>query len=220
MLANKMSYENDVVIVVPAYNEEATIGNVVIEFLKIAHVVVVDDASTDRTGTIAKELGANVVMNLVNSGYGETISAGISWARNNGYLYAVTADADGQHRSSDLVQAILYLNQGYGLVVGVRDYTQRWSEKIYSMMGERIWDLRDPLSGIKGYDLREVGELGAYNTYESIGTEIAIKLRKKRVPTYQFQIKVNKRTGASRFGDGIKVNIKILKSLLKGMVLN
>jgi UDP-N-acetylglucosamine---dolichyl-phosphate N-acetylglucosaminyltransferase len=90
------------IIVIPAYNEERTIAEVVRGATKFAdRVIVVDDGSRDETGPLAKQAGALVVRHAVNRGVGAAIGTGIEAAVRLDADAVVTMDADGQHRAED-----------------------------------------------------------------------------------------------------------------------
>ena len=90
-------------IVVPAYNEQATIGEVVRACCSLAAgVIVVDDGSADRTAAIAAERGATVLRNGRNLGKGASLWRGMQAALANGAERVVTLDGDGQHRPADI----------------------------------------------------------------------------------------------------------------------
>ena len=89
--------------IVPAYNEEKTIGPVVEGlFQQVDDVVVVDDGSLDRTAAVARAAGATVLVHAVNRGQGAALRTGIAYALQEGADTVVTFDADGQHRAADL----------------------------------------------------------------------------------------------------------------------
>ncbi len=90
-------------IVVPAYNEAATLGDV-IRALRAdwPWVVVIDDGSTDRTAAIGEAAGAEVVSHTVNRGQGAALQTGFRYGLDRGARQLVTFDADGQHSSADL----------------------------------------------------------------------------------------------------------------------
>ena len=104
------------IVQMPALNEEATIGNVIrgipekIEGVREIEVVVVDDGSTDRTGEIARELGAHVVRHETPRGVGTAFRVGINRSMELGADLIVTIDSDGQFDPADipkLLQPIL-----------------------------------------------------------------------------------------------------------------
>ena len=65
-----------VAIIIPAYNESSTIGMVVEKLNKLGKVIVIDDASKDKTSLMAKKKGAFVIRNKINIGYDNSINVG------------------------------------------------------------------------------------------------------------------------------------------------
>jgi glycosyltransferase involved in cell wall biosynthesis len=106
-------------VVVPAYNESASIGPLV-SGLRLAgswrEIIVVDDGSSDDTGARAAEAGARVIRHPYNKGNGASVKTGI---RNAGGAFILILDADGQHRPSDAARLVAKLGE-YDLVVGAR----------------------------------------------------------------------------------------------------
>lgn len=114
---------HDVWIVIPAFNEEGVIGDIVSDVRTVfEHVVCVDDGSRDRTGDIALTAGAHVVTHPVNLGQGAAIQTGVEYARRQpGAHVFATFDADGQHQVKDLVRMIDRLSaEDVDLVIGTR----------------------------------------------------------------------------------------------------
>ena len=89
-------------IVIPAYNEELTIGSVVTLAKKYGDVLVIDDGSSDRTSEIAESSGAIVVKHEVNKGKGKALKTGFDYALANDYDAVVCIDADGQHNPDEI----------------------------------------------------------------------------------------------------------------------
>ena len=92
----------DLLIIIPAYNEAKNILAVMdqlerLEISKIADVLVMDDASSDETGRLAKERGHTVVTHVYNLGYGSGLQLGYKYAVRKNYKYVIQMDADGQH---------------------------------------------------------------------------------------------------------------------------
>ena len=110
------------IIVIPAYNEEATVAQVVREAVRVADaVVVVDDGSRDRTSALAGEAGAIVVRHAVNRGLGGALGTGIAAAVKLGADAVVTMDADGQHRAADAARVFERIGKGdVDFVIGSR----------------------------------------------------------------------------------------------------
>jgi glycosyltransferase involved in cell wall biosynthesis len=107
-------------IVVPAFNEEEGLGQVLAGLeqwrLRGAEVVVVDDGSTDRTAEIARKEGVRVVRHRVNKGYGSALKSGIRAASGR---VIITLDSDGQHDPCDIERLIAELPE-CDMVVGMR----------------------------------------------------------------------------------------------------
>jgi glycosyltransferase involved in cell wall biosynthesis len=117
-----------VIVTIPAFNEEMTIGNVIKEIQNtlnnqkfIYEIQVVDDGSVDNTANIARSLNARVYSHPVNFGLAETFRDEIQIALDNGADIIVHFDADGQYRSEEIINLISPLLEGNAdLVLGSR----------------------------------------------------------------------------------------------------
>ena len=108
----------NVLVVVPAYQEEQVIGTVVAELVDLGYrVVVVDDGSIDATGSRAVSAGAAVFCHAVNRGQGAALQTGITAALRMGADVIVTFDADGQHQVQDITKLLAPLEAGSADVV-------------------------------------------------------------------------------------------------------
>jgi glycosyltransferase involved in cell wall biosynthesis len=106
-------------IVIPAYNEAASISRVVSELASAApwrEIIVVDDGSSDETAVMAQRAGARVVRHPYNKGNGAAVKSGIRTASGE---YLLVIDADGQHPPADAVRLVDRLGD-FDLVVGAR----------------------------------------------------------------------------------------------------
>jgi glycosyltransferase involved in cell wall biosynthesis len=89
-----------VLVIVPAHNEEASLGRTLAEVAATApdvDVLVVDDGSTDATAAVARAAGVTVVRHPINLGVGGALQTGFRYAVERGYEVGVQLDADGQH---------------------------------------------------------------------------------------------------------------------------
>ena len=106
-------------IVIPAFDEAATIGNVVSALRAAAawrEIIVVDDGSSDPTADQARAAGATVVRHPYNKGNGAAVKTGIRRATGE---YVLIMDGDGQHGAPDAIRLVAHLDE-YDLVVGAR----------------------------------------------------------------------------------------------------
>ena len=106
-------------VVIPAFNEAASIATVVRGLSAAAHwreILVIDDGSSDNTGAQASTAGARVIRHPYNKGNGAAVKTGI---RNATGRFVLIADADGQHRPADAARLVARLDE-YDLVVGAR----------------------------------------------------------------------------------------------------
>ena len=108
-----MSSVAKVCVIIPAYNEENAIADVIrgikktLNKAKISHeVVVINDGSSDRTSKKAAAAGAKVINHILNTGSGGATSTGLRYALLNNATYAATIDADGQHHPEDLAKGL------------------------------------------------------------------------------------------------------------------
>lgn len=107
---------------IPAFNENDAIGDVVIELRRLyRNIIVVDDRSSDDTGATAFRAGATVLRHPINLGQGAALQTGIRYALSRGAEYIVTFDADGQHRADDIRVLIeTQVKTGADVVLGSR----------------------------------------------------------------------------------------------------
>jgi len=104
--------DSEVLIVVPAYNEAATIAQVVSGIHAVGFsCVVVDDGSDDDTSLLAKRAGATVLVLPFNVGVGGALRCGFRYAAEKGYKAVIQCDADGQHQSHHFKDLIFAANE-------------------------------------------------------------------------------------------------------------
>jgi glycosyltransferase involved in cell wall biosynthesis len=114
--------KDNVLVIVPAFNEQESISAVLRTLLDNKYqILVVDDGSVDKTRSLAQEAGVDVLTLPFNLGVGGALRAGFKFAVRNQYRAVVQVDADGQHDASQIVNLIETANEsGAHLVLGSR----------------------------------------------------------------------------------------------------
>lgn len=206
--------------VIPALNEEDTIGRV-LEGLtpKVDEVILVDDCSKDRTGEIASSLGAVVIRHERNMGYDKSLGDGFALAEKRGATVMLSFDADGQHNPEDVPRILAPILAGKAdVVVGKRPYKARITEHLFAYVAKRKAGIEDPLCGLKAYKTCVYRDVGYFDRISSIGTELMFNAKKKGYRIKQVPISLKKRRDVPRFGRILKANWKIFLAIVKTII--
>ncbi|NDB52082.1 MAG: glycosyltransferase family 2 protein [Nitrosopumilaceae archaeon] len=181
----------DIVIGIPAYNEEEKIAGIILKLKKITDkIIVCNDGSSDMTGEIAQNLGAIVVTHPKNMGYGAGIRSIFLKAKEIQADILVTFDADGQHRIED-VQPIIkpILENKADIVIGSRFLEKNEQMPEYRKLGIKVItkltnasmndSLTDSQSGFRAYNNKVLNDIIPSDYGMGVSTEILIKASKK-----------------------------------------
>ena len=135
--------DRDVLVLIPAYNEEASIGNVVSDVLNHGYqLLVISDGSSDGTAEVARSFGVPVLQFSSNLGVGAALRAGFRYANTKGFRHVVQVDADGQHDASQIVNLVSAAEQGnFHLVIGSRFRSNETSMKVSLIRRLAMWIL-------------------------------------------------------------------------------
>ncbi|APH60775.1 glycosyltransferase family 2 protein [Granulibacter bethesdensis] len=153
-----------IVIVIPAYQEEKSVGDIVIRCrasVRDARILVVDDGSRDATAQHAEAAGAEVLSFPANAGKGASLAAGLAAACAMEVPRIVTLDADGQHRPEDLPR-LIQVSERYPdmIVIGSRrrDHAPGpWIRRAANRVADAVvswasgWPIEDTQSGMRVY---------------------------------------------------------------------
>lgn len=172
-----MRTKNKVLLVIPAYNEEANIKTVVDELVNQypqLDYVVVNDGSKDRTAQICRENGYNLLDLPVNLGLAGCFQAGMKYAYRKGYEYAIQFDGDGQHRPEYIESMREKMEEGYDIVIGSRFVDQK-KDLSMRMIGSRMIaaaiklttgvTVTDPTSGMRMFNRKMIQEFALKINY-------------------------------------------------------
>ncbi len=170
-------------IIIPAYNEEKNIANIIKKAKKYGDVIVVNDASTDKTAAIARKAGAKVISHKKNMGLGSALRTGFKEALKRKYDIIITLDADGQHDPDDIKKFIEKIKQGYGFVLGERDlskypFTKRFGNFFLGLATNFIsgTDLKDTESGFRAFTKETLKKLYLKAERYEIAVEIIFEI--------------------------------------------
>ncbi len=162
----------DTLVIIPAYNEEQTIGGV-IDAVKqhTSRIVVIDDGSHDNTTAIAQSKGVEVKNHVINRGLGAALCTGFAYAKKTSPTYVITLDADGQHNPDDIPRLIAKLNEGYEVVIGSRMVETKgmplmriYANKIANLVTSGGHITTDSQSGLRAFKLDALNKLELSST--------------------------------------------------------
>jgi glycosyltransferase involved in cell wall biosynthesis len=209
-------------IVMPAHNEERTIGSVLGSLKREGwrQIIVVNDGSTDRTASIARAKGAVVVAHRRNMGLGAALRTGLATARKRGADCAVTFDADGQHDSKS-VQRLVNALKSKDLVIGVRTHV---GIPLYKKFGNFILDwitflfssvFIDSQSGSRAFNRRALEKIKIMSNRYDVSSEIIIQAKRRGLKIGQTRVKCFYTKYTKTRGTTIVSGIRILAGLIK-----
>ena len=219
-----MTNKPDVTIIIPAYNEEEGITNVITQLKELSEnheILVVDDGSTDNTYKLASDTGVKVIRHPYNKGYGAALKTGIRNATADIVLFM---DADGQHKPSDIKKLVQYIGE-YDMVVGARtkkskiSLLRRPGKKVLSitanyLAGMKIPDLNSGFRALKKSVALEFMHI-LPNTF-SFSTTITLALINSGYSVKYVPIEAPERVGTSKikpFRDGFRFIILIIRTI-------
>ena len=208
-------------IVIPAHNEEATIGGVVARLHADGwrDILVVDDLSTDDTATVARESGAHVLRGELPMGAWGGMQTGIRYAVRHGYAQVVTLDADGQHEPA-CVPRLLEAAREADFVIGSAPERGSWARRVAWRYFRWLtgFQVRDLTSGFRCYNRAAcevlAGEEATLLDYQDLGVLLILHnagMKAAEVPVTMYP----RASGSSRiFGGWRKVVRYMLESSL------
>ena len=214
-----MTTSPKIIAVIPAYNEETTVGAVVASLKPlVAQVIVVDDHSTDNTADAARVAGAIVSGHEENLGYDISLDDGFKLAAKMDADIFMTFDADGEHDVRDVPKILEPILSGKAdIVAGQRPHSRHIGERLFALYTFVRFYVRDPLCGFKAYRRTVYDAVGHFDSLGSIGTELMLRGIRKGFPITLVPITLHARQGSTtRFYEWrLRGTLKILKALVR-----
>ena len=191
-----------VVIGIPAYNEEKNIAKIIVKLQNITNkIIVCNDGSTDLTSEISNKMGAIVINHPKNLGYGAAIKSLFSKACELDADVLITFDADGQHRIEDINKVLEPIEHNNAdIAIGSRFLDKKIKIPAYRKLGINVITkmsnittkkkITDSQSGFRAYNKKSLQEIIPSDNGMGISTEILIKANKKSLRVIEVPITI------------------------------
>ena len=215
-------------VVIPAYNEERVIGEIVDRVRKVvdsdAEVIVVDDGSKDNTAKRAAEKGAKIIQHTTNQGKGVSIRDGFASANADFVLFI---DGDGQDDPADIPRLLQPMTQGADFVIGsrwlgvLRDGAISETNFLVSDMITRLINLlynsniTDSQAGFRCVRKRKLEKLKFSARGYDIETEMLLKAIKHKLRIVEVPVTRSRRPYGTTHMKRYRLGVKILLLMLK-----
>jgi glycosyltransferase involved in cell wall biosynthesis len=215
--------------IVPAYNEQGAIGGVVDEILAFDSgydVIVIDDASADRTSEEARNHGALVVRLPFNLGIGGAVQTGFRYAAEHGYDLAARIDGDGQHNPAELAPLVETVTAGRADIcvgsrfVGGEGYRSSRSRRVgirilartvSVLTGQRV---TDTTSGFQVLNRKAIELFAADYPHDYPEVEAALMLHKHRLRLAEVPVLMRERQAGKSSIRGVHTVYYMAKVML------
>jgi glycosyltransferase involved in cell wall biosynthesis len=207
-----MPESNNIAIVVPVYNHGTRISDVVHKIVALGYpLFVVDDGSTDTTAEMLAAMdkqNITVLTHSQNMGKGAALLTGFQAAQKQ-YDWAVTIDADGQHKTEDIENLLLARTENARAIIignrqGMNETHVPWTSKAGRKFSNFwVWVSGGPMvsdsqSGFRLYPLPEVLALDVQARRFQYEVEVLVKAHQKKIPVMETAVQVVYQKGAER----------------------
>lgn len=222
-----MTARDDTWVIIPVYNEDQVIGQVVKDLLPtFPHVVCIDDGSRDRSAEVAAAAGATVIRHPVNLGQGAGVQTGIEYVR--GFTpakYLLTFDADGQHRVEDGLAMVEQAEQeNLAIVFGSRFLSSQtqvgWMKRLVLKTAARVTarrtglQLTDAHNGLRVLRRDAFEQVNLLQNRMAHASEIVAQLARTGLPWAEHSVYIRYTDYSKAKGQSLLNSINILTELL------
>ncbi len=212
------------IVVIPAYNEESTLAQVLERVRpRVDEVIVVDDGSRDATGVIARQGGACLVRHVINRGLGASLGTGFAAALRRGGEAVICLDADGQHDPEDIPRFLEALDDGADVVIGSRllepegmpkhRQLANWVGNLVTFFLFGAW-VTDSQSGYRGFRREALEQIDIKTDRMEVSSEIIAESRRHGLNLVEIPIKAIYTDYSLSKGQSFTVGLKTLAKLI------
>ncbi|PIS09372.1 glycosyltransferase family 2 protein [Candidatus Beckwithbacteria bacterium CG10_big_fil_rev_8_21_14_0_10_34_10] len=229
------SKKTKLLVVLPAFNEEKVIEGVLkslkkeLKNLKLtSEIVVIDDASVDKTAKKAQKEGVAVLKHVINRGLGGALQTGLEYGRKKKVDVVVTMDSDGQHDSKDIEKIIgPIMKKKADVVIGSRFLEVKNKIPVLRRIILKLSDLvtflffgiypTDSQSGFRAFSRKAINKIKLRTQQMEVSSEFFDQIRKNKLKFCEVPIRViytpySLAKGQSNL-NGIKVLVKLVLRL-------
>ncbi len=210
--------KHEIVILIPCFNEEKTIIKICKKAKKFGKILIIDDKSTDKSGTLLRKEKINFLSNKKNLGYENSLIKGFRYIikKFNKTRYILTMDADGELPVKNIPKIIKTVKRKKcDLVIGNRSNFNRFSENILDKIFRLKFGLKDPVSGFKLYKKESLKKIIHKMSDNMFLVDALTSFYKLNLSIANVDIVSKKRVDDSRVGNKLMSNLKILKIVCK-----
>ena len=233
--------KKELLVILPAYNEEECIGLFLDKLreqgvFEKADVLVINDGSVDSTSLISKSKGAHVITHVYNLGYGCALQTGYKYAVRHGYKYVIQIDSDGQHDACNVASLYGVLSQEKDppdIVIGSRFFDGSVSFPIpvvkkvaisffrFIISKSTKMSITDPTSGLQGLNRRAFLFYSHFNNfvYDYPDANMIIQMLLNDFVIKEIPSVMHPRKTGTSMHSGLKPVLYILKMLLNTMIV-
>lgn len=226
----------NLVIIIPAFNEEKTIARVVraiprkIKGIRQIIILVIDDGSDDSTEVFAHKSGAQVIRHNINQGVGAATITGLEAAKILGADVVVTMDSDGQHDASEIPKLVTpVIQKKCDVTIGTRTFSRKtmpflkiFGNLVMNWLTFAIYNLwiNDSQSGYKAISANALSKMRLVSSGYEVCSEIIgeikrLKLRYQEIPVKTIYTPYSKKRGQFAL-NGINIIIKLIVRAIIG----
>ena len=189
-------------VIIPTYNNEQTISNVISDVLTFtSNIIIISDGATDSTNEILKKFNhIHIISYSPNRGKGIALRTGIKYVQEKNYRYAITIDSDGQHFADDIPVFIDKIEQNPdSLIIGARNLNEENMPKknTFGNKFSNFWfalftgiNLPDTQSGYRLYPIEKMKGLRYFTSKYEFEIEVSVKAAWRNIPVLAVPIKV------------------------------
>jgi len=229
---NKDNYNKDangIFVVVPAFNEEKTVGPILEEIASLNYkIIFVDDGSKDITYEIAKNFKTKypnnifIYQHIINRGLGAALKTGMSGAIKHGAKHVVTFDADGQHAIEDIAKVCKPLKDGDAdVVIGSRPFedmplSKNFVNSVMNLMTYVFYKtkVKDSQSGLRAFKAELIPKLQVLSRGYGVSSEFIREIKRNHLKLDEVPIKTIYTPETQVKGTNTIVGLKILFKMI------